>query len=225
MIPNIITGFRILMIFPILTCVAKGQNDPQMFRVAALLFLIAITTDMLDGQAARRLNQASVFGSMFDLTADRLLMTPTLLLMAHRGAFEHVKFLGSPTVYLVLIVFADLTVLSGVYMFSKLYKKDKTVEVPTPPFIAKAAYPVQGSVVFLALLLSATKPMVVSIFMYASAFMTIAAFVVYMAKGSYVFKKGLPAAIEAAVNEFTEDVPRTTSETPPSGQNNPGDNK
>lgn len=224
MIPNILTGFRILMLFPILTCVAKGGNDPKMFRVAAILFLIAAATDMLDGLAARRLNQASVFGSMFDLTADRLLMTPTLLLMAARGAFTHVEFLGSPKLYLILIVFADLTVLAGVYMFAKLYKKDPSVEVPTPPPIAKAAYPVQASVVFFALLIT-DRPDIISVLMYFSAAITIAAFVVYMSKGSYVFKQGLPAAIEAAVNEFTEDVPQNTADNSQSGQRGSGDNK
>lgn len=210
MIPNIITAIRVLMIFPILTCVAKGQAEPNMFRVAAVLFLFAIMTDMLDGQAARRLNQASTFGAMFDLTADRMLMTPTLLMMSARGVFDGVTHILGPArnLYLVIIIAADVTVIAGLYMYSKLRKKDPSAVFPTPTLIVKATYPAQAAVVFMALMQPPFPPQAVLALMAIAAILTVLAFISYMGKGSYVFKQGLPVVVEDVVKEFQEDVPK-----------------
>ncbi|HEV2021282.1 MAG TPA: CDP-alcohol phosphatidyltransferase family protein [Terriglobales bacterium] len=50
---------------------AAGENQPRLFRYAALVILLAGFLDMLDGQVARASNQATVFGGFLDSVLDR----------------------------------------------------------------------------------------------------------------------------------------------------------
>ena len=50
---------------------AAGDNQPMLFRYAALVILGAGFLDMLDGQVARASNQATVFGAFLDSVLDR----------------------------------------------------------------------------------------------------------------------------------------------------------
>lgn len=186
MVPNIITGIRVVLIFPILYCIAADN-----FNGAALLFLIAVTTDALDGQAARRLRQESVFGGLFDLTADRIIMTPSLLFITIKGLLSPAAayYPLAPWAYTAIVLVADATTIAGVFMFSRLRRRDPTVEFPSPPPVAKAAYPFQALAVLVALL--QLNPAIVAATMYAGAATTIAAFAVYMKKGGFVFKEGI----------------------------------
>jgi len=189
-IPNLLTATRILLVAPILVCISRGGE--RSLGIAAMLFGIAVLTDFLDGQAARRLQQESTFGALFDLFADRLLMTPTLLLTALTGLFAGTaRFLpGSPISYVLIVVAADLTTLAGIYSFVRLRRAEPEVPFPSPPMVAKATYPAQGAVV-IAALLSLGTGMLVSLMVLAAG-MTVVAFVVYMRKGGYVFTQGLP---------------------------------
>ncbi len=190
MIPNLLTATRILLVAPILIFVSRGGD--RNLAIAALLFGIAAFTDFLDGLAARRLRQESTFGALFDLFADRLLMTPTLLMTGLTGLFAGTaRFIpGSPIPYIVVVVAADLTTLIGIYSFVRLRRVEPDVPFPSPPLVAKATYPAQGAVVMVALLSLGTGLLVA--LMYLAAGMTVAAFIVYMRKGGYVFTRGLP---------------------------------
>lgn len=188
LIPNLLTGLRVVMIVPILALAAAG---PEKRIAAAAVFLAAIATDMLDGFAARKLNQRSDFGAMFDLAADRVIMTPSLLFLGFTGALSGARglFPLAPDSYVWFIVFSDFTTLAGLYMFTRARRKNPALELPGPPVVAKAAYPVQASVVFCAL--AGFSGPIIATAMYAAAILTVAAFVVYMKKGGFVFKEGL----------------------------------
>ena len=190
MIPNLLTATRLLLVAPILACIIRGGE--RHLGIAAVLFGIAVLTDFLDGQAARRLQQESTFGALFDLFADRLLMTPSLVAIALTGLFAGTaRFLpGSPVPYVVIVVAADLTTLAGIYSFVRLRRTDPEVPFPSPPLVAKATYPAQGAVVIVALLSLGTG--LLAMLMYLAAGMTVVAFVVYLRKGGYVFTQGLP---------------------------------
>lgn len=183
MIPNILTGIRVVMIAPIIYFIRTGS-----LKTAAVLFVLAVLTDTLDGRIARRFKMESVFGAMFDLIADRVIMTPSLIFLSIYGVLTGARayFPLAPWSYVALIVFADMTVIAGILMYARMYRKNPEVKFPSPPVIVKATYPVQASVVFLALIKAPT--VAVAACMYAAVALTIISFAVYMKKGGFVFK-------------------------------------
>jgi len=80
-IPNILTGFRIIII-PVL--IASFYIEGQMYHwVAAGLFLLASVTDFFDGYLARTLKATSNLGRFLDPIADKLLVASAILMLVH----------------------------------------------------------------------------------------------------------------------------------------------
>ena len=57
---------------------------PYARQVAALLFIAAAITDILDGYLARRWNQTSAFGAFLDPVADKLIVSVALVMLLRR---------------------------------------------------------------------------------------------------------------------------------------------
>lgn len=76
-LPNAITVARIplAVIFFVLLLIGGtyGVNDLVMRWIAAVLFIVAISTDWVDGYLARRYDIVSDFGKLWDPIADKLL--------------------------------------------------------------------------------------------------------------------------------------------------------
>jgi len=85
------TGARIA-VSPVIMALLLDHTYPT----AAVLFLVAAATDWFDGRLARRWNVTTTLGSFLDTTADKLLVTTTLvgLVAVHRA---------SPWVALIII--------------------------------------------------------------------------------------------------------------------------
>ncbi len=81
-IPNILTLTRIALI-PLLVIVYFSSIEMAM-PFAAILFIIAGLTDLLDGYLARKLNQTSAFGAFLDPVADKLIVTCALVIVVYR---------------------------------------------------------------------------------------------------------------------------------------------
>jgi phosphatidylglycerophosphate synthase len=190
MIPNIFTSLRIFLSVAIISIILCRPND---LKAAAGIFLIALFTDFMDGQAARRLGQESDFGAMFDLTADRLLMTPTLIVITGAGLLSGARgfYPLAPYLYVAIIVYADISTMAGIFLFTRIRRQDPSVKFPTPTMIVKSTYPVQASVVFFALL--QLKPGLIIIMMYVATAFTVAAYISYLRKGGWIFSEGLKA--------------------------------
>ena len=75
---NKITLLRILLI-PLVALALFASDLPYNNWIAAGLFLAIALTDYLDGYIARKLNQITNFGKVFDPLADKLLVIVTLL--------------------------------------------------------------------------------------------------------------------------------------------------
>jgi CDP-diacylglycerol--glycerol-3-phosphate 3-phosphatidyltransferase len=60
---------------PVVMALVLGRS----FTAAAVVFLVASSTDWFDGRLARRWNVSSRLGSFLDTTADKLLVTGALL--------------------------------------------------------------------------------------------------------------------------------------------------
>lgn len=99
---NIVTLSRAALILPITVLLVVGLT-----HMALGLYLIAITTDAVDGWLARRTGRASAFGAQLDAAVDNLFSLAILgfLLLAYPGvAAGHGQALaimfGAPIIYL-----------------------------------------------------------------------------------------------------------------------------
>jgi phosphatidylglycerophosphate synthase len=107
-------------------------------KAAGILLIIAFVTDLLDGPAARRLGQATLFGAIFDMSADFLLFSPSLLLSMRAGLFDRVNNLVplNPYLYAVWAMSGVVSTIIGISVF--LWKRrTRAIEFPLPPRVAK----------------------------------------------------------------------------------------
>jgi CDP-diacylglycerol--glycerol-3-phosphate 3-phosphatidyltransferase len=78
-LPNILSAFRFLVI-PILVFMADSDKLLINF-IAALLFLVASLTDIVDGYIARKYNIVTNMGKILDPLADKLLVLVILIML------------------------------------------------------------------------------------------------------------------------------------------------
>jgi CDP-diacylglycerol---glycerol-3-phosphate 3-phosphatidyltransferase len=94
-LPNKITVSRIILI-PLFLIVMLAQFDwgdiyvlgvylPVTHLVGALIFIIAATTDWIDGYYARKLNLVTNMGKFLDPLADKLLVSAALIVLVELG--------------------------------------------------------------------------------------------------------------------------------------------
>ena len=82
-LPNLLTVSRILLI-PVFV-VLFSTPTPEGSLWAALVFVVAAVTDILDGYLARRRSQVTKLGRMLDPIADKLLVLSGLFLLVELG--------------------------------------------------------------------------------------------------------------------------------------------
>ncbi|MGE4298615.1 MAG: CDP-diacylglycerol--glycerol-3-phosphate 3-phosphatidyltransferase [Desulfovibrionaceae bacterium] len=80
---NKITLIRILSV-PVIVFLLHFPNRISCL-FAALLFLIAAVTDLVDGEIARRRNMVTSFGKFLDPLADKVLIGSVLIMLVQRG--------------------------------------------------------------------------------------------------------------------------------------------
>lgn len=78
-LPNFITLTRILLIPVFVMLFATPTPDRSLS--AAIVFIVAAVTDMLDGYLARRNGQVTTVGKLLDPIADKLLVLSALILL------------------------------------------------------------------------------------------------------------------------------------------------
>lgn len=72
------------MVLPIMAFTRADQIEHH-FAIAAALFAVSAFTDFLDGWIARRTTGGTVLGAFLDTTADKILVTGTLLALVSVG--------------------------------------------------------------------------------------------------------------------------------------------
>ena len=80
-LPNFITLARILLI-PVFVVLFVTPTEDRSLS-AALVFVIAAATDLLDGYLARRNGQVTTLGKLLDPIADKLLVLSALILLVN----------------------------------------------------------------------------------------------------------------------------------------------
>lgn len=87
--PNLVTYSRIVLVVIFLGLYIAagpwGVNNYAMRWAAAILFIVAASTDKLDGWMARKYNQVTELGKLMDPIADKLLTCATLIVAAAFG--------------------------------------------------------------------------------------------------------------------------------------------
>ena len=85
-LPNLLTVFRILLV-PVLVVVLLSEVFDADWPAAAV-FAVASATDAADGYLARRNDQVTNFGKLWDPLADKLLVTAALVSLVDLGRVE-----------------------------------------------------------------------------------------------------------------------------------------
>ncbi|PJM75236.1 CDP-diacylglycerol--glycerol-3-phosphate 3-phosphatidyltransferase [Bifidobacterium simiarum] len=88
---NLVTYARIVLVvvYIVLTVMAgpSGRDDVTLRWASAVLFIVAASTDKVDGWLARRNNEVTELGKLMDPIADKLLMCSALILLSAFGEF------------------------------------------------------------------------------------------------------------------------------------------
>jgi phosphatidylglycerophosphate synthase len=184
-VPNILTTIRIVLAIAVVTLLALG-NSTQVL-VAGIILAVAAITDFLDGNLARKLNQTSLFGSLYDIVADEILFMPTLIVAVISGLFDRTSGMVwlNPYLYAVPALLGGVTVVAGVVIYI-IKRRKRVFEFPTPTKIAKLNYWFWIAPLFLAII-NVGPDLLLAILMYLALISTIATFYSYLKKGSYVF--------------------------------------
>ena len=85
-LPNLLTVFRILLV-PVLAVVLLSEVVDADWP-AAVVFAVASITDVADGYLARRNDQITNFGKLWDPLADKLLVTAALISLVELDKLE-----------------------------------------------------------------------------------------------------------------------------------------
>lgn len=82
-LPNFITGTRLLLAFGLFALIAAGE----FWITSALLFILAASTDALDGYFARRNGQITVLGRILDPFVDKVIVCGSFVcLLEHQAS-------------------------------------------------------------------------------------------------------------------------------------------
>lgn len=104
-LPNKLTILRIIMIpFFVLFMLLDGGVSKTYRYIAAVIFIVASFTDLLDGKIARKYNLVTNFGKFMDPLADKLLVCSGLICFVG---------LGQLPAWFVIIIISREFIISG----------------------------------------------------------------------------------------------------------------
>ena len=184
-VPNAVTMVRVALAVVIAWLLIQGGAEGVI--LVGILLVVAWATDALDGFLARRLGQSTLAGALFDMVADRLLMTPVLLLSVASGLWSRTAALMpfNPYPYVVLVVAADLTLLAGIFTFM-WKRRSRAIEFPVPTQITRITYSIQMPTLLVGVL-GIGPDVFLAALMYLTIIFTLLASYSYLKKGGYIF--------------------------------------
>lgn len=103
--PNILTLLRLVLIPVYWVLMMVKDNE----TAALIVFLTASVTDLLDGYIARKYNQVTDWGKLFDPVADKLMVISVLLSLLLKGLIPW-------TIILIVIIKEVIMMAGGAYM-------------------------------------------------------------------------------------------------------------
>lgn len=106
-LPNLITGLRILLVWPVFWLISTAE-----FKLALLLAAVAGLSDAIDGFLAKHFGWESRLGGLMDPLADKLLLLACFLALTIIGVL--------PAWFLVLVISRDLLIVAGAVAYHNL---------------------------------------------------------------------------------------------------------
>lgn len=80
---NTITFIRLILLFVLVLSIYWADPSWQRANLPLLIFIMVL--DAVDGWAARKFNESSLFGAVFDIAVDRIVETVLWVVLAHIG--------------------------------------------------------------------------------------------------------------------------------------------
>ena len=121
-IPNVLTILRMILIPVFVVLFFKGM------KMASLcVFCAASLTDMLDGYLARKLNQITDFGKLFDPLADKLMVITAMVCQTFWGPLPLIAVIIVAAKELVMVLGGMLMLNRGVVVYSNYFGKTAQV--------------------------------------------------------------------------------------------------
>ena len=104
-LPNRLTTLRVIMIPFFVACLLYQGGTNRTIRIAAaVIFILASLTDLLDGKIARKYNLVTNFGKFMDPLADKLLVCSALICLVE---------LEELPAWMVIIIISREFIISG----------------------------------------------------------------------------------------------------------------
>jgi len=160
-ISNLLSIFRLLLALPLFIFLSNED-----YSLALVICFIAYVTDLLDGYFARKLNQISEFGKIFDPLADKVFVFVLALMLLFQ---EKIPFW-----FFIVIVSRDVLIL-----FGGLFMKNKTRNVPASNMYGKVTVFVVAFTLLLSML-NILGDEYMNYLMLLSVFVLLLSFVVYL---------------------------------------------
>ena len=125
-IPNALTMLRLVLI-PVFVVVFFNTPRDQDKIAALVIFAVASITDMFDGMLARKLNQITDFGKLFDPLADKLMVVTSMVCQAIIGVFPWAAIAVVAAKELIMFFGGMFMLSKGVVVYSNYWGKTAQV--------------------------------------------------------------------------------------------------
>jgi cardiolipin synthase len=178
-LPNILSISRILLVPVFLMMIIRGRPFGALF-----IFLLAGSTDLLDGFIARQFHQKTKIGALLDPAADKLLATPSFIVLS----LPSLNLLNTIPLWLTISVISRDILISGGALVAFKLKGQKKFD---PSLFGKVSTVFQFSVIFFVLFFNylQVSPFYLSWLYYVTLFFTVLSGIHYVTIG---FKMILP---------------------------------
>lgn len=138
--PNKLTLFRMIMVIPFIAFLSISYSDHTpidfsdisslstwTFLVAGLIFVVAMITDYVDGYLARKNNQVTTFGKLFDPLADKIMTTTAMVFLSLMGIIPFYLTLIFVLRDVLVDGFRNLAASKKIDVSASIYGKAKTM--------------------------------------------------------------------------------------------------
>ncbi len=176
-LPNKLTVLRVILIpFFVVALMAQGGTNETLRIAAAVIFIVASLTDLLDGKIARKYNLVTNFGKFMDPLADKLLVCSALICFIE---------LGQVPAWMVIIIISREFIISGF----RLVASDNGVVIAAS-YWGKFKTTFQMIAIVLLIFNIPALSVVTQIFLWIALILTVVSLVDYLVKNHKVLTEG-----------------------------------